>query len=94
MRYISSPQRMADLARFVLAPFALHLHSGAPTGPHWKNILPEEDLRNLTSAYPPYQDLTAIAYLRELLGEDVIPEPIRMGSTKPNFDEQAGLKDA
>lgn len=92
-RYISSSQRMADFARYVLAPFALQLNTGAPTSSLWKHILPEEDLRNLALTYPPYQDLSAISYLRELLGEGVIPEPIRMGPAKPNSEAQAGLVD-
>jgi len=55
--------------------------------------LPEEDLRNLAMTYPPYQDLLAVSYLRELVGESVIPEPIPMGTAKPNSDEQAGVSD-
>lgn len=89
MRYISSPERLADFARFVLAPYALQLHSGAPTSALWRKILPEEDMRTLARTYPPYQDLLAVSYLRELLGEDVIPEPIRTGSTKPNSGKEA-----
>lgn len=84
IRYISSPERLADVARFVLAPYALQLHSGAPASALWRNMLPEEDMRNLAKTYPPYQDLLAVAYLKELLGEDVIPEPIRTGPAKPN----------
>jgi len=92
-RYISSPQRMADFARYVLAPFALQLNTGAPTSSLWKYILPEEDLRNLAMTCTPYQDLPALSYLRELLGEGVIPEPIRMGSAKPNSEAQDELVD-
>jgi hypothetical protein len=90
MRYITSPKRMADFVRFVLAPFALQLNTGAATTSMWKNILPEEEIRNLARTYPPYQDLTAIAYLRDLLGENVIPEPIQTGTPKPNSPGQAG----
>jgi hypothetical protein len=90
-RYISSPERMASFVRLVLAPFILQLNTGAPTSSRWKHILPEEDLRNLAMIHPPYQDITAIAYLRELLGEDVIPEPVRMGSAKPISNEQPGF---
>jgi len=92
-RYIDSSQRMADFARFVLAPFVLQLNTGAPTSSLWEHILPEEDLRNLAMTYPPYQDLLAVSYLRELVGESVIPEPIPMGTAKPNSDEQAGVSD-
>ena len=92
-RYISSPERMASFARYVLAPFALQLNMGAPTSSHWKHILPEEDLRKLAMTYPPYQDMSAVSYLRELLGESVIPEPIRMGPAKPNSEVQADLAD-
>lgn len=92
-RYIDSPQRIADFARFVLAPFALQPNTGAPTSSLWKNILPEEELLILARTYPPYQDLSAISYLTEILGEGVIPEPIRMGSAMPNSIEQAGFTD-
>ena len=92
-RYIDSSQRMADFARFVLAPFALQLNTGAPTSSLWRNILPEEDLRNLARIYPPHQDLLAVSYLTEILGEGVIPEPIRMGSATPNSAEQAEFSD-
>jgi hypothetical protein len=89
MRYISSPERLADFARFVLAPYALQLQSSAPISALWRNILPEEDMRNLARTYPPYRDLLAVSYLKEILGEDVIPEPIRTGSAKPNSSEEA-----
>jgi hypothetical protein len=92
-RYIDSSQRMADFARFVLASFALQLNTGAPTSSLWKNILPEEDLRNLARTYPPHQDLLAVSYLTEILGEGVIPEPIRMGSARPNSEAQPEFSD-
>lgn len=92
-RYISSPERMASFARYVLAPSALQLNTGAPTSSQWKHILPEEDLRKLAMSYPPYHDMSAVSYLRELLGENVIPEPIRMGPAKPNSEVQAELAD-
>jgi hypothetical protein len=84
---------MADFARFVLAPFALQLNTGAPTSSLWRNILPEEDLRNLARIYPPHQDLLAVSYLTEILGDGVIPEPIRMGSARPNSAERAEFSD-
>lgn len=93
MRYISSSERMASFAQYVLAPFALQLNTGAPTRTLWKHILPEEDLRSLAMTYPPYQDVAAVSYLREFLGESVIPEPIRMGPAKPNSEAQAELAD-
>jgi len=77
----------------VLAPFVLQLNTGAPTSAMWKHILPEEDLRNLARTYPPYQDVLAVSYLRELVGEGVILEPIRMGSSKPNPIDQAEFSD-
>jgi len=69
------------------------VNTGAPTSSLWKNILPEEDLRNLARNYPPYHDLPAISYLTELLGEGVIPKPIRMGPTQQNSLEDAEFSD-
>ena len=89
----SSRTSAGDSPLPVLASFALQLNTGAPTSSMWKHILPEEDLRNLARTYPPYQDLPAISYLTELLGEGVIPEPVRMGTAKPNSVEQAGFSD-
>jgi len=46
-----------------------------------ENILPKEDIRSLVAKFPPYQDLVAISTLREMLGSDVLPEPLAMGAT-------------
>ncbi len=84
MRYISSPMRMADFAHFVLGPIFMQSSSGMPTSLLWKNVLPEEDIRSLTRTFPPYQDQLALSYLKDLLGDDVVPDPIKKGSAKPN----------
>lgn len=94
MRYISSPERMADFAHFVLGPICMESSIGMPSSPLWRNILSEGDIRDLARKFPPHQDQLAVAYLKELLGDDVVPDPLKMGSAKPNPDDEAGVSDA
>jgi hypothetical protein len=77
MRYIDSPARMAEFTVFVLERF---LSVGQHLGPgvSLEAVLSRDDIRELALRYPPYQDEIAVSYLRELLGKDVIPEPIRV----------------
>lgn len=76
--YINSPERMARFTRYAVTPFLV-----APN--HWnpnislENILPDDDIRSLASKFPPYQDPLALSTLRELLGNDVLPEPLSGG---------------
>jgi hypothetical protein len=92
-RYISSPQQMADFARFVIEPFAIQGNFGPPISQIKEYILPEEDLRDRARKYPPYQDPVALSYLQELLGEDFFPKPLSMGTTKSNPDEEGRFSD-
>jgi hypothetical protein len=74
-RYICSRERMARFARYVIAPFLLN-------DPHFspsisiENVLTKDEINALARKFPPYQDQMAVAYIRELLGADAIPEPV------------------
>jgi hypothetical protein len=78
MWYINSPERMAQFTRYAVTPFLV-----APN--HWnpnislEDILPDDDIRSLVLKFPPYQDPLALSTLRELLGNDVLPEPLSGG---------------
>lgn len=75
MWYITSPERMAQFTRYAVTPFLV-----APN--HWNpnisldKILPKDDIRSLASRFPPYQDPLALSTLRELLGNEILPEPL------------------
>ncbi|KAA6465278.1 hypothetical protein DYQ86_04860 [Acidobacteria bacterium AB60] len=80
-RYISSAERMADFARFVVAQFTLN--AMRMTGPiSIENLLKKEEILELARRFPPYVDEVAVAYIRELLGGDAIPEPVGFGAGK------------
>ena len=76
--YINSPERMAQFTRYAVTPFLV-----APN--HWNpnisldNILPKDDLRSLVLKFPPYQDPLALSTLREMLGNEILPEPLSRG---------------
>jgi KAP family P-loop domain len=75
MWYINSPERMAQFTRYALSPFYVGPPQGNPNL-SLENILPKDDIRSLVLKFPPYQDVVAISTLRELLGSDVLPEPL------------------
>lgn len=80
-RYISSAERMAEFARFVVAPFLLN--AMRVTGPvSIENLLAKEEILELARRFPPYKDEMAVAYIRELLGGEAIPEPVDFGAAK------------
>jgi hypothetical protein len=77
-RYISSAERMASFAHYVIAPFLLNYPRFSPSISIEK-ILTKDEMRFLAGRFPPFQDQMAVAYIRELLGADAIPEPIGFG---------------
>jgi hypothetical protein len=81
MWYINSPERMAKFTHYAISPFFVTPQRWGPNI-SLDNILPQDDLRELALHFPPYEDLLALSTLRELLGSDVLPEPLSMGSAK------------
>lgn len=77
-RYISSPERMASFAHYVIAPWVLNRSLFSPSISIEK-VLTKDEIRALAGRFPPYRDQMAVAYIRDLLGADAIPEPVGFG---------------
>jgi hypothetical protein len=79
LRYISSPSRMADFARYVVEPFLIFQQRPGQHSYSIEDVLAKEDVRVLAQEHPPTDDQVAAQYINTILGEPLIPPPLRMG---------------
>jgi hypothetical protein len=70
---------MANFARYVLGDFLIFQENPGHHPYQIEDVLPKEAIRELAFKYPPSQDPEAAQYLRTLLGDGVIPKPLKMG---------------
>ena len=80
--FVNSRERMAQFVNSTLGPFVLRADHMTP-GISFERILPKEEIKNLVLMFPPYQDVMAISILRELLGKEILPDPVEGGPRVP-----------